>query len=466
MTAAPVRSPPACTMRSRPWPASRPSASSPPASRSNSTPSSRSQSMRPGAASVTSAAIAGARGPRRRAGCRPRAAPAGRPRRSPRRCHPARGTRRHRRRARRQTTMQPSSASAVERPGDAAADDDGRRRDDVRGDHGLTASIRVTARRARSAMAAGTFDLVTHVAQRVGDAGERDALHVRAEVAGTDELDVAELGGDVVRHRALGDHHDPRRPVPVDPGDHPGRRADEVGLGQHVRRAFRVRDDANAGVVRAIFAQLRTGEALVHHAAAFPEDDLDAGLRGDPAPEVLVGQEDHALRAERLDDGDRVAGRAADVGLRLDLGGGVHVGDDRHARDSAGAAGARRRPVMDSASEQPARRSGIRTVFAGFTILAVSAMKWTPAMTITSASVFVGHVGEGERVAAQVRDAVEDVGRHVVVREHDGVALRLQRLDLGDERLRSRRFRRPAGRRQGSSRHLTPFMLGVSILYQ
>ncbi len=40
---------------------------------------------------------------------------------------------------------------------DAAADHDGGRRDDVVGDHGLTASIRVTARRARSAMAAGTF---------------------------------------------------------------------------------------------------------------------------------------------------------------------------------------------------------------------------------------------------------------------------------------------------------------------
>ncbi len=40
---------------------------------------------------------------------------------------------------------------------DAAADHDDGRRDDVVGDHGLTASIRVTARRARSAMAGGTF---------------------------------------------------------------------------------------------------------------------------------------------------------------------------------------------------------------------------------------------------------------------------------------------------------------------
>ena len=40
------------------------------------------------------------------------------------------------------------------------------------------------------------------------------------------------------------------------------------------------------------------------------------------------------------------------------------------------------------ASEQPASRSGISTVLAGFSILAVSAMKWTPAMTIMSASTF------------------------------------------------------------------------------
>ena len=43
--------------------------------------------------------------------------------------------------------------------------------------------------------------------------------------------------------------------------------------------------------------------------------------------------------------------------------------------------------VIDSASEQPARRSGISTVFSGFSNLAVSAMKCTPASTMTEASV-------------------------------------------------------------------------------
>ncbi len=41
----------------------------------------------------------------------------------------------------------------------------------------------------------------------------------------------------------------------------------------------------------------------------------------------------------------------------------------------------------ESASEQPAWRSGSRTVLLGLRILAVSAIKWTPANTMMSASV-------------------------------------------------------------------------------
>src|SRR5690606_39038593 len=42
---------------------------------------------------------------------------------------------------------------------------------------------------------------------------------------------------------------------------------------------------------------------------------------------------------------------------------------------------------------------------------------------------------ERERVAFQVCDAVENVRRHVVVREQDGIALALQACDLLDDRL-------------------------------
>ena len=43
---------------------------------------------------------------------------------------------------------------------------------------------------------------------------------------------------------------------------------------------------------------------------------------------------------------------------------------------------------QESANEQPAFKSGSRTFFEGFMIFAVSAMKWTPAKTIISASIF------------------------------------------------------------------------------
>ena len=39
--------------------------------------------------------------------------------------------------------------------------------------------------------------------------------------------------------------------------------------------------------------------------------------------------------------------------------------------------------VIESASEQPASRSGIRTVFSGESTDAVSAMKWTPQKAMT-----------------------------------------------------------------------------------
>ena len=43
---------------------------------------------------------------------------------------------------------------------------------------------------------------------------------------------------------------------------------------------------------------------------------------------------------------------------------------------------------MESAREQPAVGSGIRTVRSGLRILAVSAMKYTPHITMMGASVF------------------------------------------------------------------------------
>ena len=99
--------------------------------------------------------------------------------------------------------------------------------------------------------------------------------------------------------------------------------------------------------------------------------------------------------------------------------------------------------MIEEASEQPASRSGIRIVFSGLSSFDVSAMKWTPAWTITSASVLGCFLGELQAVAANVADAVEDFRRHVVVRQDGRVALLLERVD----RLDQRRVVRPLERR-------------------
>ena len=85
--------------------------------------------------------------------------------------------------------------------------------------------------------------------------------------------------------------------------------------------------------------------------------------------------------------------------------------------------------VIDAASEQPASRSGISTVFSGERIAAVSAMKCTPQKTI---DVGVGArrlAREAERVADEVGDVL-DLGHLVVVGEDDRVALGGERADL------------------------------------
>ena len=87
-----------------------------------------------------------------------------------------------------------------------------------------------------------------------------------------------------------------RRLVILHPFDHAGGRAGEVGLGEHVGRAFRVRDDLHAGVALAIGAELLAGEALMHLAMALPGDDLDLGLGLHPFGEIFVGDHDHPRR--------------------------------------------------------------------------------------------------------------------------------------------------------------------------
>src|SRR5581483_3253414 len=147
---------------------------------------------------------------------------------------------------------------------------------------------------------------VLHRREGVPDILQADALHVRAEIARPHELDVRALGGDVVAHRAFGDHHHGRRTLALHVGCHAGGRTHEIRLGQDVRRALRMREHGDAGMSGAIRTDFRAGEALVHLAAAGPGHDLDLRLRRNVLGEVLVRDEDDARHAERLDDGYRV----------------------------------------------------------------------------------------------------------------------------------------------------------------
>src|SRR6185312_12763310 len=144
------------------------------------------------------------------------------------------------------------------------------------------------------------------------DLRQRDALHMRAKIARTHEIDL-------------------RRLMVMHPFDHAAGRAGEIGFGDHVGGAFGVGNDLDAGIGLAIGAELLAGEALMHLAMALPCDDIDGGLGGDPLRQILVRDHDDARDAKRLDHAHGIGRGAANVGLGLHLGRGVDVGDDRHA---------------------------------------------------------------------------------------------------------------------------------------
>ena len=184
------------------------------------------------------------------------------------------------------------------------------------------------------------------------------------------------------------------------------------------------------------------GEALVHLAAALPGDDLHLGLRGDVAREIFVGQEDHFVRAEALDHLHGVRRRAADVALRLHVGGGVDVGHDRHAGKTlaqqahvvAGDGGGER-----AAGAQIRDQHGL----VGIEDLRGLGHEMHAALHDDVGVDLAGLARKLQRVADEIGDAIVDFRRLVIVREDDGVALFLQRVD----RLHIGRKDRPFDRR-------------------
>jgi len=72
------------------------------------------------------------------------------------------------------------------------------------------------------------------------DVCKRYALHVRAQIAGANELDISNVSGDVVAHRALGHHQHPLRALILDEALHLRRGTDEIGSIQPVAKIARI----------------------------------------------------------------------------------------------------------------------------------------------------------------------------------------------------------------------------------
>ncbi len=213
--------------------------------------------------------------------------------------------------------------------------------------------------------------------------------------------------------------------------DHPRGRADEVGFGQDVGRALGMGEDPDAGVLATQQPDLLRPEALVHLAVTLPEDDLHVGAAGHVAAQVLVGQEDDPLAAERLDDLDRVGRGAADVRLRLHRRRGVDVGHHRHPRIALA------QQAHVGGGDRGGQRAARLQVGDQDRLLRAQELGGlgheVHAAEHDDLGVGLGRLArQGQRVAGQVGHAVEDLRGLVVVPEDHRPALPLEALDRLD----------------------------------
>ena len=191
--------------------------------------------------------------------------------------------------------------------------------------------MRSTAARARTATVGSTVTSSLRNSERLENFRQRDALHMRAEIARPHELDV---GGStatlsLIEHSVTSSTFDGWLSCThlIMPLVEPVKSASASTSGAHSGWAMIF----TPGSALAIGTKLLAGEPLMHLAMALPGDDLDVGLGLHPFGEILVGDHDHARLPERLDHPHGVGRGAADVGLGLHFGRGVDVGHHRHA---------------------------------------------------------------------------------------------------------------------------------------
>ncbi len=166
-------------------------------------------------------------------------------------------------------------------------------------------------------------------------------------------------------------------------------------------------------------------------AAAVPGDDPDTGFTGDVARQKFIGDHDDFGDAEGFDDPAGVARGAADVGFGFDLGGGVHIGDDR----AAGIFLAQQADIGagDGCGERAAgARVGDQDLAVGIEQLGGLGHEMHAGHDDDIGLAFGGFAGQQQTVAHDVGDAEIDFGGLVIMREHDGVAFDLEALNRVD----------------------------------
>ena len=184
------------------------------------------------------------------------------------------------------------------------------------------------------------------------------------------------------------------------------------------------------------FRDVFSGESLVHFAAAVPGDDLDAGLRRDVLRQILIRQEDDAIRTpftrRPFNDSRSVRRRAAHVAFGFHIGRSVDVSNDRHARKA----------LLDQAHIRACDRSGERAArahvrdqhrFLRRQNLRGLGHKVDAGLYDDGGIRLRRFARELQRVASEIADAVEDLGGHVIVREDDGVLRHLHLVDRRDK---------------------------------
>ncbi len=296
----------------------------------------------------------------------------------------------------------------------------------------------------------GDGDDVLGVEQGVAGVLELNLVHVgAAHAAQAQHVFVRVGGGDVVAHAAFGEQQVFRGVGGLYGADQAGGGAAVVGGGDHFWAAFGMGQDQHVRVVLADGLDVFDGELFVDFTTAVPphhliiqrriimerpvvlcrQDDVLARLLGDVGRQVLIGQKDDGIAAERFHHLFGVARGAADVALRLHVSVGVDVGDDGHARELRLEAA---HILGRDAGGQRAARGQRRDQHRLLRVEDFGRLRHE-AHAAKDDDVFVGGrrlAAEVERVAGDVWHGVEQRRFHVVVPQDDGVALFFELIDF------------------------------------